>query len=245
MKRSALLLAVPAAVLAGLAVWWFARNSPQRNALHARELATWGLAQALVKIAPGERVLVFSNPFTQRSGAASEIVESEAAGLRGLKRGFGAKLSVAAVVFPELRPDALNNPRGMFIDRETTTPLSFLVATNAFDQAVSQHSNCGVVVSLIGLPAELERVQCWQKPGPPRFALLWPDLRIIGDAAAIQRSLDSGKLAAFVLPKPGAPGSDAELRRADEAEFARRFVLVTRDNFAQVLQTYPGLFPRR
>jgi hypothetical protein len=245
MNRSLLTLALLVALLAGLGVWWFARNNPYRHALRVRELATWGLADCVAKTHPGRRVLVLSNPFTQRAGTAKEILQAEAAGLRGLKRGFGTRLSLAAVEFPELKPGALTNPRGLFIDRETTTPLSYLVASDAFDKAVNQHPDCGLVVSLIGLPVELERVQCWQRPGAPCFALLLPDLRLIGDAAAVQGAVSSGKLAAFVLARPGAPTAESAPGRDAAAEFERRFVLVTGENFEQVRRTYPGLFPRR
>jgi hypothetical protein len=190
-------------------------------------------------------VLVFSNPFTQRAGTAAAILEAEAAGLRGLRQGLGAATPVAAVVFPELKPDALDNPRALLTDRATTTPLSFLVAPGAFDRACKEHSDCEVAVSLIGLPVELNGVEVWQNPGAPRFALLLPDLPLLGDAASLERVLRSGKLAAFVLAKPGAPGADAPMGRDWEKEFERRFVLVTPENFEQVRRTYPGLFPRR
>ena len=244
MKRASLRWALVVALLGALGWWTLARPTPYRNSLRARELATWGLADHLAAAFPGERALVFSNPFSQRKGTAKEIVAAETAGLRGLKRGFAAKVSLAAVVFPELRPNALDHPRSWFIDRETTTPLSYLVAPEAFDAAVAQHPDCRLVVSLIGLPVGLERIRCWQEPGGPHFALLWPDLRIIGNAAAVEQALRGGKLAAFVLPKPGAVSADAPLHGANETEFARRYVLVTRSNFGQVLQTFPGLLPR-
>ena len=121
--------------------------------------------------------------------------------------------------------------------------MSFLVAEDSFDRLVREHPDCDVIVSLIGLPAELERVSAWRTPGPPRFALLLPDLRLLGNAAALGEALKSGKLAAFVLNKPGAPEADVPVGKNVAKEFARRFLLVTAENFEEVARTYPQLFP--
>ena len=217
-------------------------RGPQQAAFQARELATRGLAEAVAKSSPGQRVLVISNPFTQRSDLPGPMRAMEDAGLRGLKAGFGptAKLTIA---FPELRPEAKHNPRAVAIDPESTTPLSFLVAENAFDQLAKQHPDCDVIVSLIGLPATLERVQCWKDAAGPRFALLLPDLRLIGNRSAIRAAMLRGKLAAVVLARPGAPETPPATEAPFADEFAKRFVLVTPPDVGAAMQAFPQLFP--
>ena len=85
------------------------------------------------------------------------------------------------------------------------------------------------MISLIGLPATLDKVQAWQQPGKPSFGLLLPDLRIVGGAAEVRKAVNIGKLAAFVLPQPG--GSKEQ------------FVLVTSENLEQMQKQYPKLLP--
>jgi hypothetical protein len=92
------------------------------------------------------------------------------------------------------------------------------------------------------LPAKLNGVRCWREP-KPKFALLLPDLRLIGDATAVKQAVKHGKLAAFVLNKPGAPNSRARLKRSAADEFDRRFLLVTTENVDQLMEEYPQLFP--
>jgi len=230
---------------AGLGLWFLARPNPQSNALHVRQLATRGLAEWLAQKFPGQRVLVMSNPFTQSDGIASDVRAAEEAGLKGVREGLADQATLTAVTFPPLRPEARENPRALLGDIETTTPLSYLVTPDGFDQVYQQHGATGrveLVVSLIGLPAELERCAIWQAPGAPRFALLWPDLRVVGNTAAVQQSVRTGKLAAFVARKPGAPGDGVPLGKDAKAEFQRRFVLVTADNLDAVTRDYPGLF---
>ena len=63
-----------------------------------------------------------------------------------------------------------------------------------------------------------------------------------GDAAAVKASMKSGKLAAFVLARPGAPGDDTAPGRDWKAEFEKRFLLVTSENVDQVMRAYPRVF---
>jgi hypothetical protein len=211
-------------VVAALAVWYFTRDKEQAAAFRAREAATRMLAEYLAKRFSDGRVLVVSNPFTQ-SGAPPEVVKMEQAGIAGLRHGFGNKVNLT-VAYPALKPAALSNPRSFLTDPETPTPMSYLVAEDAFDKLAAGHD---VVISLIGLPVALEKVQCWQKPDKPSFALLLPDLRIIGRAPEVRKAVGSGKLAAFVLAQPG--GSKEQ------------FVLVTAETIDEMLKQYPTLLP--
>ena len=221
-------LAIGAAALVGLAVWYFSRDKAQSRAFEERQLATRVLAEYLAKKFPGERVLVVSNPFTEL-GAESDIVEMEEAGLAGLREGFG-KNATLKVVFPELKPEARSNPRALLKNPETPTPLSYLVTDDAFDKLVNANPTFELIVSLVGLPATLDKMRCWQKAGKPAFALLLPDLSLMGDSAEVQTALKSGKLAAFVsLREPTTPA------QADvPPKFAEQFVLVTAENVSEV-----------
>jgi hypothetical protein len=241
--RQKLRLGVILAMLAAAACWFGLQPNAERNALRVREVATRGLAEYLARQHPSQRVLVVSNPFAQRPGVAREIIANEEAGLRGLRAGFAAGATVAAVSFPALRPEALSDPRAALGDIETSTPLTYLVSPDAFDQLVRQHPDCQLVVSLIGLPKELEKCEAWKAEGLPRFALLWPDLRPVGGPDAVAAAMHAGKLAAFVLRKPGAPDDAVALGRDDHQEFARRFVLVTPENVDDLALKEPRLFP--
>jgi hypothetical protein len=240
--RQRLGLAFALVVVAGMAGWFLFRPNPERNALRIRELATRGLAEYLAGRRAGERVVIVSNPFTERAGAAREIVETEQAGIRGLRAGFGRALTVAAVAFPELRPGALDDPRALLGDVETSTPLSYLMSPGAMDKLARQHPDAQLLVSLVGLPPGLGESEGWNAAGPPRFALLWPDLRLIGDTAAVVKALKSGKLAAAVLRRPGAPDDLTPLGKERQAEFEKRFLLLTSETVEQTLRSYPGLF---
>jgi len=230
-------------LLAGL-LWlaFFRRSSEQNEARSARELATRALAEHLVTKSGTKRVLVIANPFAHAGQLPRGMRDMEAAGLRGLQSGGGAQLQLQ-IAWPELKAGVAENPRSVFIDPETTTPLSYLVAADGFDKLAQQHPDCDLIVSLIGLPADLAHVQCWQNPAEPKFALLLPDLRVIGNRAAVRHSLEAGKLVAFVAARPDAlklsPNGAGDWR----TQFEQLFVLVTRENVEALMQKFPQLFP--
>lgn len=245
MHRRWLFIVTGLLAVLGWMAWQAYRDSPQRAARHTRELATWGLAQEIVRQTPGRHALVLANPFATLGEIDSSVQQAEDAGLRGLRRGFGQSLPIKAVVAPNLRTGALTNPRSYFIDPETTTPLSYLVAPDAVDRAFHDHPDCEVMVSLIGLPVDLSRVAAWQTNGPPRFALLLPDLRLLGGLANVRAALARGKLAALVLARPGAPDLATGQRGDWDDEFQKHFLLVTSNTLESVVKSYPGLFRSR
>src|SRR5262245_55644406 len=207
-KTLLVVLLVGAAFAAG---WAVLKKTPEQRAFLSRELATEGLADYLAQKYPGQRALIISNPYTQQRGLEKGIYDQEEAGVRGLRKGFAGKVVLEAVAFPELKSAAQADPRAVEIAPGSTTPLSFMVAEDAFDKLARQHANCDIIISLIGLPANLGRVEAWSTPGKPKFALLLPDLRMVGDGAAVQHAMKTEKLAAFVLNKPGAPVEQAPL----------------------------------
>jgi hypothetical protein len=227
-------------VVVAFAIWYSLKPDPQGNSFRVREMATRVLAEHLARTHPGERALVLSNPFTRQPGIAKGIVQMEEAGIRGLRKGFAGKITIGAVAFPELKPGALENPRAQLIDADTTTPLSYLVAPDGWDQLARDHADCAIIVSLIGLPAELGQCESWKAAGLPRFALVLPDFRVLRHASAVRAAVESGKLLAFVMRKPDAPPDGVTPSKDFNAEFQKRFVLVTRENFDQMQRTYPG-----
>jgi hypothetical protein len=233
-------LVIVAAVL--LVVWKvFLGPNPHDDALAARTVATRGLAEALAARHPGQRAIVLSNPFVRRPETDRRIVRMEEAGLRGLQEALAGRLGAITIVYPELRPEARENPRAVPIDTETTTPLSYLMAVDAVDRAVAEHPEAGLVISLVGLPVDLAECEAWKREGGPSFGLLLPDLRMVGGAAAVAAAMRSGKLSAVVLRKPNGVGDDVPPGADARAEFDRRFLLVTRENVDEIVRQSPGL----
>ncbi len=181
------------------------------------------LGARIAKLRPECKVLVLSNPFTKDSSYLNEKNQYERASLRGLRKGLGGRSSVM-VVFPEIRPEYFSNPQSVFIPPDSRTPLSFLMRPESVDQLAEAHPDYRVIVSLIGLPSEVDKLKIWSENDPRAFALLLPDLRLLGPPAKAVEAFQRGKLLAAV--------TEDSFQSADP-------LIITRDNVVEVLQRQP------
>jgi hypothetical protein len=206
-------------ILAGILLF---RNS-NRVPLSQREVAMRALGEHLKKSLHPSKVLLISNPFSQLKGRPAEV--------------YGPGVAVK-IAYPKLKPEAIKDPGSIYIDRRSSTPLSFMITEGAFDELLAQNPDCEVAVSLIGLPLDVSAVVFW-KNAMPRFGLLLPDLRVVGNVEDVRRTFASGKIAAAVVARPGV--TSTEKVGADyKAEFEKRFVLVTSENVEAMM---PLLLP--
>lgn len=235
-----ILALVVGAILLLLGWNWLSPGSRgiQNQAVARREIALRVLAEHLSHSFAGKMALIVANPFSQLEGQPDYVYDYEKAGVRGLERGWNGKMERVEVVFPALREGAAETPEKFPIDPETKTPLSFLTAPGSWDTILQQHPTADLVVSLIGLPIDLKSLQIWSQP-KPQLALLFPDLRMVGNREAIRAALQSGKLAALVLNRPGAPPESSPLAANYRQEFDRHYLLVTRENLEQVVAQWP------
>jgi hypothetical protein len=127
------------------------------------------------------------------------------------------------VVFPEIRPEYFANPESVIIPPDSRTPLSFLVRPDSVDELADAHPECTVIVSLIGLPAGVDRLKIWDEKDPRCFALLQPDLRLLGPPANAVEAFQRGKLLVAVAE---------DFQSGDP-------LIVTRDNVVEVLKRQP------
>lgn len=231
------------ALLAGLS---FGCSPPEhRRSLHHREQVFEVLGATVARLAPGSPVVVVKNPFASRPGADPSLRTVEEASVRGLRRGLGTPEVPVSEAAPELKPGALENPRAYDIPPGATTPISFLSAEGAWDRLPLPSTPPGktpVLVSLIGLPADLATTRAWTDPQGPGWVLYLPDLRILGNTEALRAAFRGRRILALVLARPGAP-PELEAPAGDaRAEFERRYLLVTAESLESILREWPRLF---
>ena len=218
-------LALAVAAVAAAAIALLVRPSGQKGAaLGGRQHGMEKLGVQIAKLRPHSKVLVLSNPFAKESGFLNEKSRYERVGLRGLAKGLGGG-STVKVVFPEIRPEYFTNPQSVIIPPDSRTPLSFLMQPDSVDRLAEEHPECHVIVSLIGLPAEVQSLKVWDEKDPRCFALLLPDLRLIGGPSDVVGAFERGKLLAAVF-------EDAQ--SGDP-------LIVTKDNIAQMLEQRPQI----
>lgn len=214
-----------------------------RHALARRELVLEQLTEAAVREVPKPVVLVVGNPFAPLPGSDPGLREVEEASVRGVQRGIGkAGARYAGIRHPALREEARRDPTAVPIPPGATTPVSFLTEPGAWDRLRSEVPEANLWVSLIGVPADLGETKAWEDPEGPRWALLLPDLKLIGNPDAVRSAFERGRLVALVLARPGAPPESEPVAGDRREEFERRYILVTRESLASVAGAWPDLF---
>ncbi|NLH72609.1 MAG: hypothetical protein GX456_06110 [Verrucomicrobia bacterium] len=239
MKRLFQFAGVAAALMLAVAVVWFVvphgEGALRNRAIARRQLAIQVMGEYLAERMPGANTLVLGNPFTQLRGQTAEVYAYEDAALKGFKNGGRDRLVLCGVEYPELMSAAVQDPSLVPIPADTTTPLSFLCVEGSWDRVLAKHPGVELVVSLIGLPADIQRLAAW-KDGRPKFAFIFPDFRVLGDVDAVVAAFKSGKIIAAVVNHPNAPPESEPMARAVKDEFERRFILVNAGNCEVVLR---------
>lgn len=197
-------------------------SGAQGTALRARENATRLLGARIATLRPDCRVLVLSNPFVKDLGYLNEMAQFERAGLNGLRAGLGSKRNVK-VVHPEIRPEHFQAPGSILIPPDSRNPLSFLILPASVQALALANPECDIIASLIGLPVEIEQLGIWDANDRRSFALLLPDLRLLGSPEKVVEAFRRGKLLVVVTEVSGSPEP----------------LIVTQDNVAEVLERTP------
>ncbi len=180
------------------------------------------LGSRIAALCPDCRVLVLSNPYAEQAGYLNEKRQYERAGIRGLAKGLGGRQSVI-VAFPKIRPEYASDPQFAAIPPDSRTPLSFLIQGESVDELAGAHPECRVIVSLIGLPVGVEDLKVWDAKDRRCFALLLPDLRVLGPPERAVEAFQRGKLLVLVT----------------EDSRSGKPMVVARDNVGEVLQSDP------
>lgn len=228
-------------LVVGLRFYLTPERALRNAAQDRRTLALQVLGQHIARQAPGGRVLVIGNPFAQQAGQSPDVYAFEEAAVSGLKKGLGDALEFTGTACPELDARAAANPGAVPLPPDLKTPLSLMTARGAWDRLQQEHPAATIWVSLIGLPAGITGTAVWRSE-EIRCALLFPDLRVLGNRAAVRTAFRSGKLLGIVMNRPGAPPQNVAAEKSIQAEFDRRYLLVTPENFEEMLRTHPGLF---
>ncbi len=221
--RRIIVLACSLVVVVIGAIALLTRNSgPKSAALAAREHAMEALGACIARLRPQCQVLVLCNPFAKDAGYLDTKTQYERVALSGLRKGLGRRVPVTTV-FPEIRAEYYTDRQSLFLPPECRTPLSFAIKPASVDQLAEAHPQCRVIVSLIGLPSGVEQLRIWSDKDPRCFALLLPDLRVLGPPVKAREAFQTGKLLAAV---------DQDAASGDP-------LIVTRDNIEVVLQRQP------
>jgi hypothetical protein len=168
---------------------------------------------------PNSKVLIVTGPNFEKNTRTMKLID-------GLKAGLGSAAQ-CEIDFPEPKVKDPNMPEDGF-------PIEEMMKAGDFDAILAKHPDCTMVVSVIGLPRDAEKMTVWQKPADerPKFALL------SGDIHQYQNAIKSGAIVAAVTYCPGVKFSEDPAPEDPKAAFDLRYLLVTPKNVDELSQKY-------
>lgn len=163
----------------------------------------------LAKVAPGKKIVVVAEPNYDKSPQTQSLIDM-------IKKGYGSEnIAVEALVVPGA-------------NAENAMPIEELMKAKDFDAALNKHKDAGIVISLVGLPQNANRMAAFRASKPPVFFLLSTGM---GTGKFVSAQLQKGVIAGVIVPNPKAD-YEASAPSDPAKAFAIRFVLVTKDNLA-------------
>jgi hypothetical protein len=181
------------------------------------------VGEYLAKNHSGETILLLSMPPSEDSP------EQRQAAMDGLKEGLAGKATIAAERHPE-------NP-----DKTSTVQMSYQYFFNAksVDAIMDAHKDCTLMLSLIGLPDDFEKMEFWGQSDSDRHKMVLLNANIYNLGRAIQGDF----VTAVVAAKPGVRFDFTEKAPSDHNEaFNKRYLIVDKANFTEVTAQHPKLF---
>jgi hypothetical protein len=107
-----------------------------------------------------------------------------------------------------------------------------MMTSKDFDATLKAHSNCNVVVSVIGLPRDANNMRLWKEPAAKR-----PKLILVGSgmggSVKIGPAIKQGMISAVVNISKDAKFDDEGAPSAYEDAFKKRYVLIDKTNVDQ------------
>ncbi len=185
---------------------------------------------------PGTKVLIIKNI---DMGMPNKMTEAQ---ITGLKKGFGNQIAIAGVVHPPI-PEQVKQmmeqaPEGMPPEDFGMMAMEGMFEAKQFNQIFQEHGkNVDIIVSLIGLPMDVENMTLWNMSKPPKLAL-FNAMYIPNMKQAISRNY----VTAMLAYKPNADFRDETVPKNIE-DFDKRFLLITPQNIEQMATEYSMLFP--
>jgi hypothetical protein len=185
------------------------------------------LGKYLKETYPDSTVLIVADRNYEKSNRQQKLID-------GLKEGLGGASTPITIGTLELP----KNKKGMPPEEMDMMPLEEIMTAKEFDALLKKHPKANLVISMIGLPRDADKMAVWKMDDTkrPKFALLNGDIHSLG------RAIKAGLIVAAVSYKPGVKFTEDPCPSDPEKAFEERYIIITPKNIDATVQKYPNLF---
>ncbi len=182
------------------------------------------LGDHLKKKCAGEKTLIVADRDFEKNERTKRLIEA-------LKKGLGTPDAEVCTI-------EIANKGNMPAEEEFMMPIEEMMTAKDFDKLIDSHSDCKLIVSMIGLPRDLAKMKLWHmsKDKRPNLALL------NADTHALKGAIAKGLITAVVSYKPGITYTEESAPSDPQKAFDMRYLLITPENVEKVAKDNKGLF---
>ncbi len=181
------------------------------------------LGKYLAEKYPDRKALLIVPPEYEYIFTQKQLVDS-------ITAGFGDSITVEAI-----EPISVDLSR---YQRGKAPHIEEIMTAEDFDYVIDKHHNCEIVVSIIGMPKDVEKMKIWAQEDYVR-----PKIALMNSSTKYLESAIRGKyVVASVHYIPGFKPTKKALPSDPEAVFKQRYILVTPENIEQIKRTYEKMF---
>ncbi len=127
---------------------------------------------------------------------------------------------------------------GVVRPRIDETAKNYWLSCQEWDRIIDEHSEAGVVVSLVGLPKELKKMKSWLKKDAPKIILFKGKLKFL------KKCFKYKLIVAALIAVPGQNIKNEKIPEEglNPAVLKKYFIWVTPSNLDRIVKKYPSMF---
>jgi len=160
---------------------------------------------------PGKKILLIADPGLETNENVKKLADA-------LRAGYDGEVVVDTVKLPGNKEEA-------------PMPLYMMMKAKDFDATVDNHPDCGIIVTIVGLPSDANNLKFMRLPAGKR-----PELFLMGRPSGpipgLLQALESGLISGLVISNPKAV-YDVPAPSDPMKAFDIRYVLVDKNNANQ------------
>lgn len=184
---------------------------------------SYTLGKYLADKYPGGTALIIAAPDYKKSEDFKVL-------LQGFQKGFNKKITIGAVEGINIIADNKPGTR--------PPPLWKVMQAVDFDNLINKHPECNIVITTIGLPEDLYRMDIWFKPDKTR-----PKLAVMNSYMfLLRKAIEQGLITAATASVPGNKATMEYSPENIDKAFEARYILVTKENIETMIKKYRSLF---
>ncbi|MBN1863846.1 MAG: hypothetical protein JW808_02985 [Victivallales bacterium] len=193
------------------------------NEMKFAKASTYVLGKKIAEVKPGANVLIIVEDDMAVNPRQATLID-------GFKEGFGSSITNITIKSPQVQ-----KPKGA--PEEFAMPMMELMTTEHFNKLLDQNRSCNLVITMIGLPYDMAKLNIWQQF--ERDPKKTPNLCLMNtEISMMYPAIKGGLVLAAVTYNPDARYTEDPAPTDPQQAFDMRYLLITTENVDEIAEKF-------